>query len=278
MSALGFPTEWEYSDDCDFADEDLESLRSFLPQVREVLAEWNLQVNESKTEFTTVYLAQQKDKDQAGQPIANNEPWRSSKSLGSLLCTEKDITRRRILAESAFKKFEKIWLSGKKISLDRKLRLYDAQVVSVLLYNSNSWSPTKATLNKIDTLHRRHLRAILNIKGWPNGQISNKALYDRCPVEKLSDRIEKQRWNMFGHILRSSENTPAQLALLFAIESNELFVGRLGRPRKNLFTLLVNDLRARNMSMMNFDELNEIKDMAYCNKCWANLYGYRLQN
>ena len=103
MSALGLPTEWEYSDDCDFADEDIERLRSFLPQVREVLAEWNLQVNESKTEFCMVYLAQQNDKDLNGQPLANNEPWRSSKTLGSLLCTEKDITRRRILAESAFK-------------------------------------------------------------------------------------------------------------------------------------------------------------------------------
>jgi len=276
MAALGFPTEWEYSDDCDFADEDIEMLRSFLPQVREVLSEWNLQVNESKTEFCTIYLAQQKDKDVNGQPLVNNEPWRRSKTLGSFLCTEKDIARRRILAESAFKKFEKIWLTGKKISLDRKLRLYDAQVVSVLLYNS--WSPTKATLNKIDTLHRRHLRAILNIKGWPNGQISNKTLYARCPVEKLSDRVEKQRWNMFGHILRSNENTPAQLALLFAVESSELFVGRLGRPRMNLFAVLVDDLKDRSLSMQNFEELNEIRDIAKCNRCWANLYGNRLQN
>ena len=278
MSALGFLTEWEYSDDCDFADEDIEKLRSFLPQVREVLAEWNLQVNESKTEFCTVDLAHQKDTDSNGQPLVNNEPWRKCKSLGSLLCTEKDIQRRRILAESAFKKFEKIWLSGKKISLERKLRLYDAQVVSVLLYNSNSWSPTKATLNKIDSLHRRHLRAILNIKGWPNGQISNKTLYARCPVEKLSERIEKQRWNMFGHILRSNENTPAQLALLFAVESDELFKGRLGRPRMNLFSVLGNDLSERSLSMRNFDELNEIRDIAACRRCWSNIFGYRLQN
>ena len=188
------------------------------------------------------------------------------------------MTRRMILAESAFKKYQKVWLTGKKISLDRKVRLYDAQVVSVLLYNSNSWSPTKATLNKLDTMHRRHLRAILNIKGWPHGQISNKTLYKRCPVEKLSERVEKQRWNMFGHILRSDENTPAQLALSFAVDSNESLIGRLGRPRMNIFSVLVNDLKERNLCMNNLSELNEIKDIAKCNKCWANLYGYRLQN
>ena len=81
VSELGLPTEWEYSDDCDFADEDIEKLRTFLPEVKEVLSDWNLQVNESKTEFSTVYLARQSEKDTNNQPLANNEPWRSSKSL-----------------------------------------------------------------------------------------------------------------------------------------------------------------------------------------------------
>ncbi|KAL5251782.1 hypothetical protein ACHWQZ_G014807 [Mnemiopsis leidyi] len=155
VSELGFPTEWEYSDDCDFADEDIEKLKAFLPAVKEVLQDWSLQVNESKTEFSTVYLANQSDRDSNGQPLANSEPWRSNKTLGSLLCTEKDIQRRRILADLAFKKFEKVWLKGKRISLERKLRIYDAQVTSVLLYNSNSWSPKKATMDKIDTLNRK---------------------------------------------------------------------------------------------------------------------------
>ena len=169
-----------------------------------------------------------------------------------------------------------MWLSGKKISLERKLRLYDAQVVSVLIYNSNSWSPKKATMDKIDTLHRRHLRSILNIK-WPKGMISNKALYERCQVEKLSKRIEHQRWKMFGHILRSMENTPAQTALSFAIESDNLFTGRLGRPRMNLLSVLRSDLSNRNLSIDNLHELNEIKDIAACNRCWENLFqGYSL--
>ena len=225
-----------------------------------------------------MYRAEPTAKDDSGQKLAGNEPWRSNKSLGSLLCTEKDIARRRILAHAAFSKFKKVWLTGKKISLDRKLRLYDAQVVSVLLYNCNSWSPYKSTLEKIETLHRRHLRTILNIKGWPNGQISNKTLYKRCSVEKLSDRIERQRWNMFGHILRCSENTPAQLALFFAVESeeNELFRGRWGRPRLNLFNVLVSDLGKRNLSIDTVDELYEIRDFAECRRCWSNLYGYRL--
>jgi len=63
-------------------------------------------------------------------------------------------------------------------------------------------------------------------------------------------------------ILRSSENTPAQLALLFEVDSKELFVGRLERPRMNIFSVLINDLRERNLSMNNREELIEIRDMA----------------
>ncbi len=222
-----------------------------------------------------MYLARQSEKDTNNQPLANNEPWRSSKSLGSLLCSEKDIQRRRILAEVAFRKFQKVWLFGKKISLERKLKLYDAQVVSVLLYNSNSWCPKKATMDKIDTFHRRHLRTILNIK-WPKGMISNNALYKRCNVGKLSERIEHQRWKMFGHILRSQENSPAQLALSFAVETDDLFYGRRGRPHMNLFSVLQNDLKKRGLNIGNLNELNDIKDIAACNKCWDHFYRYSL--
>ena len=52
------PLEWEYADDADFTDEDKKNLESMLPICKEILEEWNLFVNESKTEFTHIYLAE----------------------------------------------------------------------------------------------------------------------------------------------------------------------------------------------------------------------------
>ena len=270
VSSIGMPIEWEYADDCDFAAEDLEELKELERLAQTILPQWNLKVNESKTEYVHFYLASKNDRDAQNQPLINNEPWRSSKSLGSLLCTEKDIISRCNMAEIAFRKFQKVWLMGKKISLDRKLKLYEAQVVSVLMYNSNSWAPTKAALNKLDVTHRRHLRTILNIK-WPRGMIRNVTLYKRCNVEKLSDRVNTYRWRMLGHVLRSDENTAAHQSLSFAIEADSHFSGRVGRPRCNLFNLLKKDLEERNLFMNNYNELNEIRDIARCRKCWRNL-------
>ena len=99
-----------------------------------------------------------------GAKIAGNEPWRSTKLLGSLLCSTKDILHRIQLGNVAFANFRKVWLQGRKISLKRKLLIYEAQVVSVLMYGSYSWAAPKHILEKLNICHRRHLRSILNVR------------------------------------------------------------------------------------------------------------------
>ena len=62
-----------------------------------------------------------------------------------------------------------------------------------------------------------------------------------------------------------------------AIESDNLFIGRLGKPRMNLLSVLRSDLSSRNLHIDNLHELNKIKDIAACNRCWENLFqGYSL--
>ena len=49
----GIPMEWQYSDDCDFNDEDKAVLVELEKQAKITLGEWNLSVNVSKTEYVT---------------------------------------------------------------------------------------------------------------------------------------------------------------------------------------------------------------------------------
>ena len=162
----------------DFTDEDIDELQLLLPVCTHVLKKWNLNVNESKTEFTHMFLANRGDVDSDGKPLVNNEAWRANKSLGSLLCSTRDIMHRIVLANSAFQTYSKFWLQGPKIPLKKKLLVYDPQVISVLLYNCGSWSVPKHVMTKLDTCQHKHLRRILNIH-WPTGVISNMELYRR---------------------------------------------------------------------------------------------------
>ena len=79
--------------------------------------------------------------------------------------------------------------------LKKRLMLNEALVMSVLMYNSSCWAAPKAALNKLDVVHRRHLRTILNYK-YPN-VISNVNLYKRCDSEPLSARVKRSRWKMY---------------------------------------------------------------------------------
>ena len=47
----GLPTEWEYSDDVGYVGDNLENLEQLLPICTQILSDWNLYVNENKTEY-----------------------------------------------------------------------------------------------------------------------------------------------------------------------------------------------------------------------------------
>ena len=60
--------------------------------------------------------------------------------LGSLMDSTKDITTRCILANAAFANYNKVWRKKNNISIEKKLVLYEALVISVINYNSSSWA------------------------------------------------------------------------------------------------------------------------------------------
>ena len=136
--------------------------------------------------------------------------WKECKVLGSLLSTEKDINRRKILAIDAYKTFNSIF-SSKKNSIKIKLRTFNAYVASVFLYNSELWTLTKKLENTIDTFQRRHLRKILGINWQRN--ISNNELYARTKCEPWSEIIRGRRLTWLGHLMRLHPETPARKAL-----------------------------------------------------------------
>ena len=107
---------------------------------------------------------------------------------------------------------------------------------------------------------------------WPQGVISNRTLYKRYKVVPLSERVAKSRWTMLGHILRSSEQTPASLSLQYAVEGAKIHKRRVGRPRLNLLNVIKEDLTARDLQLSNSDELKDLRALAADRKRWRELF------
>ena len=178
-----------------------------------------------------------------------------------------------------------VWLQGKRISVGRLVHVYEAMVVSVIMYNCSSWAVPKVHLDKLDICHRAHLRRILKIK-WPN-TITNEKLYKVCSTRPLSDRVKEARWKMLGHILRSPEDTPAALALSYAVGRVDHLKGRRGRHKINLLSLIRNDLSRipvdrfsenihlhQKLSLNNQCDIDILRNLAHERSMWKRLFYY----
>ena len=115
------PGETGYADDVTLYSTSEEWLKRSLPIISAELGDWSLTVNETKTEFLHL--------------TSTSDSWRSSRQLGSLIGDSEDLERRKDLASSAYSRMYSLWLRRGKVSEQRRIRLYNALVLPVLLYN-----------------------------------------------------------------------------------------------------------------------------------------------
>ena len=119
--------------------------------------------------------------------------------LGSIINetggTDEDITARIRKAQSAFSMLMPVW-KEKCIRLQTKLRIFDTNVKSVLLYGSETWRSTKLLIKKLQTFINKCLRRILNIR-WPE-VISNDELWGRTHQSRIEESISSIRLGYSG--------------------------------------------------------------------------------
>ena len=87
---------------------------------------------------------------------------------------------------------------------------------SIFHYNSELWTLTETLRSSIDSFHRRLLRtACLNVR-WPN-TLKNDEVYNTTNRKPWSKVIDERQLRWFGHLIRLSDETPAKLALNYAL-------------------------------------------------------------
>jgi len=74
-----------------------------------------------------------------------------------------EILRRIGLASNIFSRLTNIWKQS-RLSMHTKTRLYNALVISVLLYGSETWTLTKADERRLEAFHMNCQRRILGIR------------------------------------------------------------------------------------------------------------------
>ncbi|VDO66059.1 unnamed protein product [Schistosoma margrebowiei] len=84
-----------------------------------------------------------------------------------------------------------IW-NSKQLSTNTKVRIFNTNVKTFLLYVVETWRTMKAIIQKIQVFNNSCLRKIFNIH-WPD-TISNSLLWKRTNQLPAEEEIRKKRW------------------------------------------------------------------------------------
>ena len=169
-----------------------------------------LQFNVKKTKIMEV------GKDWSGEGISiNGEDIEIVKDfcyLGSFISDnsncDKEILLRLVKVNSIFGRLGKIW-ANKGLSNVNKFRLYEALVLSTLIYGLETWPMTGAKMKRIEAAHHKWHRKILRIN-WKEmvTEMSVRALSGQM---KLYITLRQRRLRWLGHVhCMDAERIPRQ--------------------------------------------------------------------
>ena len=161
---------------------------------------------------------------------------------------EADVKRRIQKARQAFIGLRKIW-TNTNILERTKLRIFNSNVKSILLYGSETWRLNKSTVQKLQSFYNRCLRRIVNVH-WPD-TISNKGLYDRTRQQPLEIDLKKRKWRWIGHTMRKPRDNITKRALLWNPQGNRV----RGRPRNTWRREVEAEMKTVGMTWYNLEEM-----------------------
>ena len=154
--------------------------------------------------------------------------------------TDADVRAQIGKARASFLQLKTVWKSN-KLRTKTKIRIFNSNVKSVLLYGAETWRMTKATLNKIQTFINSCLRQILKIR-WPE-KLSNKTLWERTNQSLVEEDITRRRWGWLGHTLRKPATNITHQALTWNPQGKR----NRGRPKNTWRRDLQKDVQATGM-------------------------------
>lgn len=182
----------DYADDIVLLSETWNHAQQKLERLNQHGLQTGLKINKKKTESLRIN-ARNNSAFKVGEEDVNDVA--TFTYLGAKVTTtggaSEDITKRIGNARHAYYRLRKIW-SSSVLRRKTKLRIFQANVVSVLLYGFTTWKMTEADELKLDVFVHSCLRKILKIF-WPV-RMTNEEVRRIAGIQKASEQIRTRRW------------------------------------------------------------------------------------
>ena len=217
-----------FADDIALIAEREKDLQALVNKVHQTSARVGLIISKSKTEVESISRNPQViNIDIEGTPLMQRDQF---VYLGGVISSdsssEHDIKRRIGLATGASASLGSIWAS-KEISEETKVRVYKSLILSILLYNSETWTLKEVDKNRLRVFEMSILRRILGISMWDRWR--NNDIRARLHLEQdVISMIQRRRLLYFGHANRMKEDRIPYIALHGRVHGTR----PVGRPRR----------------------------------------------
>ena len=136
-----------------------------------------------------------------------------------------------------------------------------------MTYNLSCCGTTRANMETLNRAQRRLLRRTAGIF-YPE-TISNVEIYEKCDSVPVEYTITKSRWELFGHILRQDQNTPANKFMNMYYVPCENRCQR-GPPMKTLPVILAEELKRAKptLTLHTLEDLQSLRTLASDRNIW----------
>ena len=123
---------------------------------------------------------------------------------------DKEIASRISKASQALGRLRSRLLNHHNVTLDTKLKVYRAVVLSSLLYGCETWTVYRQHLKQLERFHQRALRSILGIR-WQD-RVTNTEVFERTNCISIEAMLLKSCLLWTGHVVRMEDHRiPKQL-------------------------------------------------------------------
>ena len=248
--------ELMFADDTAFVAHHHQDAQEIITRFAKSAKDFGLKINITKTEM--MYQPPPGRHDEGEEISIDGEILNSVKSfkyLGSTITynnkLDQELHLRMSKASQSFGRLrEKVW-DNKDLTTKTKCAVYQAIVLSTLLYGVESWTVYKIAAHKLNAFVMSQLRQILSVKWWHF--ISNMKILQKTNMSSLYDTLIQRNLRWAGHINRLDNNRiPKQVLYSQLVDGSR----GIGRPRLRFKDTIKRNLKDKEISLGRWQKLS----------------------
>ena len=228
--------ELQYADDCALVANSAGVLQRVLDEVSTLYTRLGLQINVQKTEFMHYISGAQNTSPIFTINGLNLKKVECFRYLGSNISSncrlDDEIHYRIAQATGSYGRLVQRVFRNNNLKLDTKIAVYNAVVLSTLLYGSETWTPYRSQIRNLEQFHMNSLRKILGIT-WKD-RVPHTEILDRTGCVSLESLLNRNILRWLGHVVRMEDcRLPKQLLYGELTEGQRTAGGQLKRYKDN---------------------------------------------